>query len=149
MRIARIFASHRLAASGFTPHHRSHRIAARIARYGPVRFRVGSPNFREEKSVHNHHRKKNLSENFFWPQRKTFQAGGGYDNPIKTRKPYPPLKSFPCGPHFFLQREVLSRWSRGRCMVPFFPEFTRTNTIVSGNNCPINSSNLFGCSFPV
>ena len=43
----------------------------------------------------------------FWPQRKTFHAGGGYKNPIKIRRPYPPPKSFLCGPHFFLLRKVL------------------------------------------
>ena len=57
----------------------------------------------------------------FWPQRKTFQAGGGYKNSIKTRKPYPPLKSFLCGPHFFLQRKVL-HWSRAVYGF-FFPGF--------------------------
>ena len=36
-RIARIFASHCIAFSAFSTHHRSHRIAARIARYGPLR----------------------------------------------------------------------------------------------------------------
>ena len=38
-RIARIFASHddhRIAISVLSTHHRSHRIAARIARYGPL-----------------------------------------------------------------------------------------------------------------
>ena len=54
---------------------------------------------REEKSVHNHHR-KTIIWRTCWPQRKTFQTGGGYENPIKTRKPYPLPKSFLCGPHF-------------------------------------------------
>ena len=36
-RIARISASHRIAISVFITHRRSHRIAARIARYGPLR----------------------------------------------------------------------------------------------------------------
>ena len=43
--------------------------------------------------------RKSLGE-LFWPQRKTFQAGGGHKNPIKQGKPYPPPKSFLCGPHF-------------------------------------------------
>ena len=38
MRIARLFASHRIAISGSTPHRHSHRIAACIARYGPLRW---------------------------------------------------------------------------------------------------------------
>ena len=37
------FASHRIAISRFTPHRRSHRIAARIARYGPLRSQRNSP----------------------------------------------------------------------------------------------------------
>ena len=36
VRIARISASHRIPISVFTTHRRSHRIAARIARYGPL-----------------------------------------------------------------------------------------------------------------
>ena len=36
-RIARIFALHRIAFSVFSMHHHSHRIAARIPRYGPLR----------------------------------------------------------------------------------------------------------------
>ena len=36
-RIARNFASHRIAFSVFSMHHHSHRIAARIAQYGPLR----------------------------------------------------------------------------------------------------------------
>ena len=48
----------------------------------------------------------------FWPQRKTFQVGGGCKNPVKKPgKPYPAPKSFLCGPLFFLQRKVL-HWSR-------------------------------------
>ena len=39
-RIARICASHRIATSVFSTHRRSHRIAARIARYGPLRCEV-------------------------------------------------------------------------------------------------------------
>ena len=35
----------------------------------------------------------------FWPQRKTFQAGGGYKNPIKTRKTISTAEAFLCGPH--------------------------------------------------
>ena len=50
MRIAKISASHRIAISGFTPHCRSHRIAAPIARYGPLRsapFGQGRPRIRK------------------------------------------------------------------------------------------------------
>ena len=37
---------------------------------------------------------------FFWPQRKTFQAGGRYENPIKPGKPYLPPKSSSATPIF-------------------------------------------------
>ena len=36
----------------------------------------------------------------FWPQRKTFQAGGGYKNPIKTRKDHT-TEIFPLWTPFF------------------------------------------------
>ena len=49
MRIARIFASHRIAISGFTPHRRSHRIAARIARYGPLRSHLTPPSIQSDR----------------------------------------------------------------------------------------------------
>ena len=55
--------------------------------------------------------KENLLENFFWPQRKTFQAGGGSKNPIKTRKAISTTEIFPLWTPFFLQRKVL-HWSR-------------------------------------
>ena len=54
--------------------------------------------------------RKSLGE-LFWPQRKTFQAGGEYKSPIKTRKPYLPPKSFLCGTHCFRQRKT-PHWSR-------------------------------------
>ena len=61
--------------------------------------------------------RKSIGE-LFWPQRKTFQAGGGYKNPIKSGKPYPPPKSFLCGPHFFCKEKFCT--GAGRCMVSFF-----------------------------
>ena len=62
---------------------------------------------REEKSVHNHHRKK-----IFWrtilASKKNFPCRWWIQKPYKNPgKPYPPPKSFLCGPHFFLQRKVL------------------------------------------
>ena len=39
-RIARVFASHRIAVSVFSTHRRSHRIAARIARYGSLNIGI-------------------------------------------------------------------------------------------------------------
>ena len=37
----------------------------------------------------------------FWSQRKTFQAGGGYKNPIKTRKTISTTEIFPLWTPFF------------------------------------------------
>ena len=67
----------------------------------------------------------------FWPQRTTFQAGGGYKNPIqKPRKPYLPPKSFLCGPYFFAKKSSsleqggvcsLFQETRKAFFVHFFP----------------------------
>ena len=44
--------------------------------------------------------------------KKNFPGRWWIQKPYKNqRKPYPPPKSFLCGPHFFLQRKVL-HWSR-------------------------------------
>ena len=43
----------------------------------------------------------------FWTKRKTFQAGGGYKNPINTRKTISTTEIFPLWPPFFRQRKVL------------------------------------------
>ena len=67
--------------------------------------------FSEKKRAYTTTTERKSFGELFWPQRKTFQAGGGYKNPIRPGKPCPPPKSFLCGPHFFLQREVL-HWSR-------------------------------------
>ena len=56
----------------------------------------------------------------FWPQRKTFQAGGGYKNPIKTRKTISTTEIFPLWTPFFLQRRKFCAGA-GRCMLSFFP----------------------------
>ena len=55
----------------------------------------------------------------FWPQRKTFQAGGRYKNPIKPGRTDLPPKSFLCGPHFFGNKKFLI--GALRCMLSFFP----------------------------
>ena len=48
--------------------------------------------------------RKSLGE-LFWPQRKTFQAGGGYKNPMRTRKTISNTEIFPLWSPFFQQRE--------------------------------------------
>ena len=65
---------------------------------------------REEKSVHDHHRKK-IFWGTFLASKKTFQASGGYKNPIKTRKTISTTEIFPLWTPFFLQRKVL-HWSK-------------------------------------
>ena len=47
----------------------------------------------------------------FWPQRRTFQAGGSYKNPIKNQENHINHRIFPLWPPFFGQRKV-PHWSR-------------------------------------
>ena len=54
---------------------------------------------REEKSVHDHHRKKIFWRTFLASKR-TFQAGGGYKSPIKTSKAISTTEIFPLWPPF-------------------------------------------------
>ena len=76
---------------------------------------------REEKSVHDHHRKKIFWRTFLTPKI-NFPGRWWIQKPYKNPgKPYPPPKSFLCGPHFFLQRKVL-HWSRVVYGF-FFPEY--------------------------
>ena len=77
--------------------------------------------FAEKKNVHDHHRKKIIWKTFLASKRNTFQVGGGYQNPMKTRKTISTTESFLCGPHFFWQRKVL-HWSRA-VYAFFFPVF--------------------------
>ena len=70
--------------------------------------------FREEKSVHDHHRKKMFGE-LLWPQRKTFQAGGGYKNPIKTRKIISTTEIFPLWPPLFSAKNSSALEQGGIC----------------------------------
>ena len=55
----------------------------------------------------------------FWLQRKTFQTGGRYKNPIKTRKTISTTKIFPLW-HPFLFRKEKFCTGAGRCAF-FFP----------------------------
>ena len=51
----------------------------------------------------------------FSPQRKTFQTGGRYKNPIKPGKPYLPPKYILCPPFFSGKEKFLT--GAGRCML--------------------------------
>ena len=61
----------------------------------------------------------------FCPQRKTFQVGGGYKNPMKTKKPYLPPKSFLCGPHFFSAKKSSALEHGGVCHKGFHSRPTK------------------------
>ena len=67
--------------------------------------------FREEKTYTTTTERKSFGE-LFRPQRKTFQAGGGYKNPIKTQENHIHHRNLSSvDPIFFVQRKVL-HWSR-------------------------------------
>ena len=55
--------------------------------------------------------KENILENFSWAQRKTFQPGGRYKNPMKTRQAISTTEIFPLWAPFLRQRQV-PHWSR-------------------------------------
>ena len=74
-----------------------------------------NPTAGEEKAYTTTTERKSFGE-LFWPQRKTFQAGGGCKNPIKTRKTISTTEIFPLWtPYFFLQKKFCT--GAGRCMV--------------------------------
>ena len=58
----------------------------------------------------------------FWPQRKTFQAGGGYKNPIKTRKAISTTEIFPLWTPFFSAKKSSALEQGGVCFL--FPSGT-------------------------
>ena len=53
----------------------------------------------------------------FWPQRKTFQVGGGYKNPMKTRKTISTTEIFLCGPHFVSAKKSSALEHGGVCFL--------------------------------
>ena len=84
---------------------------------------------REEKNVHDHHRKKIFGE-LFWPQKKNFQAGGRYENPRKTRKTTSTTEIFLLCPPFFCKEKFLTGAGR------FFLSGCCRNRTGTGNwNC--------------
>ena len=78
----------------------------------------------EKKKAYTTTTKRLSFEELFWCQRKTFQAGGGYKNPIKIRKTISTTEIFPLWPPFFRQSKVLL-WSRA-VYAFFFPAKTVT-----------------------
>ena len=75
---------------------------------------------REEKTYTTTTERKSFGEPF-WPQRKTFQAGGGYKNPIKTRKTISTIEILPLWTPFFSAKKSFCTGA-GRCMVFFFSQ---------------------------
>ena len=53
----------------------------------------------------------------FWPKRKTFQAGGGYQNPVKTRKTISTTEIFPLWPPFFSAKKSSALEQGGVCFL--------------------------------
>ena len=75
----------------------------------------------------------------FWPQRETFQVGGGYKNPMKTRKTiHLPPKSFLCGPHFFFGKGNSALEQGGVCFAfPSRRAELKLETGIGGVKSPI------------
>ena len=65
------------------------------------------PKSKEEKSVHDHHR-KNFFGVTFLASKKTFQASGGYKNPVRTRKTISTTEIFPLWPPLFSAKKSFS-----------------------------------------
>ena len=76
----------------------------------------GDEDLREEKAYTTTTERKSFGE-LFWPQRKTFQAGGGYKNPIKTRKTISTTEIFPLWPPFFSGKESSALEQGGVCFL--------------------------------
>ena len=88
------------------------------------------PTYREEKKRTQPPPKENLLENFSGLKEKLSRPVVDTKNLLKKKpgKPYPPPKSFLCGPHSFLQRKVL-HWSRA-VYAFFFPVLTITHKMI-------------------
>ena len=73
----------------------------------------------ERKKVHMHTtttERKYFGE-LFWPQRKTFQAGGGYKNPMIARKTISTIEIFPLLLPFFSAEESSALEQGGVCFL--------------------------------
>ena len=63
----------------------------------------------------------------FWTQRKTFQAGGGYKNPIKTRKTMSTTEIFPLWTPLFSGKKSSALEQGGVCFL--FPSWDRAHDL--------------------
>ena len=82
----------------------------------------------------------------FWPQRKTFQAGGGYKNPIKIRKAISTTEIFPPWTPFFFGKEKFCTGA-GRCMPFFFFPVRYVKTLFSEQLDAKISAQILGAFF--
>ena len=78
----------------------------------------GNPHETEKKKTYTTTTERKSFGELFWPQRKTFQAGGGYKNPIKTQENHIHHRNL-CSvdPIFFCKEKFCT--GTGRCMVSF------------------------------
>ena len=66
---------------------------------------------------------RKLFGELFWPQRKPFQAGGGYKNPIKTRKAISTTEIFPLWtPSFSAKKSSALEQAGVSFLFPSFPQ---------------------------
>ena len=72
----------------------------------------------EKKKAHTTTTQRKSFGELFWPERQTFQAGGGYKNPMKTRKTISTTEIFPLWTPFFFCKEKFCTGA-GRCMLSF------------------------------
>ena len=83
----------------------------------PLAFRTRRLGAEKKKTYTTTTERKSFGE-LFWPKRKTFQAGGGYKNPIKTRNTISTTEIFPLWTPFFFCEEKFCTGA-GRCMLSF------------------------------
>ena len=80
--------------------------------------------FTEKKKAYTTTTERNSFGELFWPQRKPFQAGGGYKNPMKTTKTISTTEIFPLWPPFFCSAKKSSALEQG-CVCFLFPSFRK------------------------
>ena len=83
-------------------------------RTGAVRFSL--PLSGKKKAYTTTTERKSFGE-LFWLQRKTFQASGGYKNPIKTRKTISTTEIFPLWTPFFSAKKSSALEQGGVCFL--------------------------------
>ena len=100
---------------------------------------------REDKSVYTTTTERKSFGELFWPRRKPFQAGGGYKNPIKTRKTISTTEIFPLWTPFFSAKKSSALEQGGVCFLfarvwparitKLIPECDRDALLLSHDRC--------------